>query len=244
MKVLVKEEVQIVSIKLISVKCPECGANLPIEEGREQLFCSYCGTKVIITNDNEHVYRYVDDAQIKMAETKRIIQLKRIEAAERKRMAEEKTKKIKIIISIILGGVALVSMLLGGDNGLIVGMVALAILMYMWLYMWLFSLNGGDQESDEKDDNEQSIDDKIKVPFAAVDYEGKNYVVIETILKDAGFTNIRCIPLNDLSIGLLKKPGIVKEITINGAELTDVKRKFSSNTLIVISYHSYSNGEV
>ena len=239
MKVLV-EEVQIVSKKLTSVKCPECGANLPIEEGREQLFCSYCGTKVIITDDNEHVYRYVDDAQIKMAETKRIIQLKRIEAAERRRMAEEKNKKIKIVISIILGGIALASMLFGGDNGLLVGMMALVILGYMWL----FSLNGGDQESDEKDDDEQSIDDKIKVPFAAVDYEGKNYVAIETMLKDAGFTNIRCIPLNDLSIGLLKKPGIVKEITINGDELTDVKKRFSPNTLIVISYHSYSNGEV
>lgn len=39
-------------IKLITVKCPECGASLDIEEGRKQLFCSYCGSKILIQNDN------------------------------------------------------------------------------------------------------------------------------------------------------------------------------------------------
>jgi len=33
------------SVELISVKCPECGASLDIEEGRRQMFCSYCGAK-------------------------------------------------------------------------------------------------------------------------------------------------------------------------------------------------------
>ena len=29
------------AIKFTSVKCPECGAALPIEEGRKQMSCSY-----------------------------------------------------------------------------------------------------------------------------------------------------------------------------------------------------------
>ena len=55
------------AIKLNSVKCPECGATLPIEEGRTQIFCSYCGTKVIVTNENEYLYRHIDEAEIKHA---------------------------------------------------------------------------------------------------------------------------------------------------------------------------------
>ena len=52
------------AIKFTSVKCPECGATLPIEEGREQIFCSYCGSKIIMTNENEYIYRKVDEAEI------------------------------------------------------------------------------------------------------------------------------------------------------------------------------------
>lgn len=68
-----------------SVKCPECDANLPIEEGRERVFCSYCGTPVIITNENEKVIRHIDEAKIKRAETDRMIQLEQLEL-EKKRL--------------------------------------------------------------------------------------------------------------------------------------------------------------
>ena len=44
------------AIKMVSVRCPDCGAALDVEEGRTQLFCSYCGAKVIIHNDNEYIY--------------------------------------------------------------------------------------------------------------------------------------------------------------------------------------------
>ena len=71
------------SIKLVSVKCPECGANLPIEEGRKQIFCSYCGASVIVTDENEHVYRHIDEAGIKNAETERIVRMRELDLAER-----------------------------------------------------------------------------------------------------------------------------------------------------------------
>ena len=53
------------AVKLTSVKCPECGAALQIENGREQIFCSYCGAKILITNENEYIIRHVDDAGVK-----------------------------------------------------------------------------------------------------------------------------------------------------------------------------------
>ena len=61
----VVDGVRNMAVKFTSVKCPDCGAVLPIEEGRNQVFCSYCGSKIIITNENEHIYRHIDEAEIK-----------------------------------------------------------------------------------------------------------------------------------------------------------------------------------
>ena len=55
----------------------------------------------------------------------------------------------------------------------------------------------------------------------------------------AGFTNVRCVPLNDLTMGLLKKPGMVQSITIRGKEITSGGKKFSPDAPVVISYHSH-----
>jgi uncharacterized Zn finger protein (UPF0148 family) len=69
-------------VTMISVKCPDCGATLSIEEGRQNAFCSYCGSKVIINNENEIVYRHIDEARIKEAEAAREIRLKELELEE------------------------------------------------------------------------------------------------------------------------------------------------------------------
>lgn len=63
------------AINLISIKCPGCGADLSVEDNREFSSCSYCGTKVKINNDNEYIYRTIDEAGIKQAETDRIVKL-------------------------------------------------------------------------------------------------------------------------------------------------------------------------
>ena len=59
------------AIKMISVKCPDCGASLDVEEGRRQCFCSYCGAKVMINNENEYIYRTIDEADIKRQRSRR-----------------------------------------------------------------------------------------------------------------------------------------------------------------------------
>ena len=67
--------------KLISVKCPDCGQTLSIEENRTQAFCSYCGARILISNENEYIVRQVDEAGIKKAETERIVRLRELEIA-------------------------------------------------------------------------------------------------------------------------------------------------------------------
>ena len=216
------------AVKFTSVKCPECGANLPIEEGRERMFCSYCGTQIIMTKENEHIFRHVDEAKIKQAEANQAIQLKKLEIIERKRAAAEKTKKVKIVISIVMGIIGIVLMLAGAGMGGLVGLLVLEGVMFIWIM------------SDSNKDDEIDFGDKIKVPSGISDYEKKSYIAIESMLRSAGFTDIKCVPLNDLTTGWIKKPDTVESITINGTEITSGGRKFPADATVVISYHSFT----
>lgn len=224
------------AVKFISVKCPDCGASLDIEEGRTQFFCTYCGAKVLVNNENEFVYRHIDEAGIKQAETDRIIKLKQMEIAEKKRASAEKTKVLKIIISLILAVVGIVIMvvgcLLGEDTGptVLLSFFCGSFLLLGVLCIWTYS-------EDKEDDD---YGDKVKVPSYISEYEKKSYAAIEAILRSAGFTNIRCVPLNDLTTGILKKPDMVDSITINGHEITSGGKKYSPDASVVISYHSFS----
>lgn len=66
-------------MKLQVVKCPECHANLEIEEGRDFCYCQYCGYKILLDNEKQEVQisqninitkdisktkRYINDAEI------------------------------------------------------------------------------------------------------------------------------------------------------------------------------------
>lgn len=42
------------SIKLIPVECPKCGGQMQIEKKREEAFCPYCGSKIIIADNNKN----------------------------------------------------------------------------------------------------------------------------------------------------------------------------------------------
>ena len=55
--------------KIISLKCPECGATLDVEEGKKFYFCNYCGSKILIDDGNtNNTNRIVDEARIREAE--------------------------------------------------------------------------------------------------------------------------------------------------------------------------------
>ena len=227
------------SVKLIAVKCPECGATLNIEEDRKQAFCTYCGTKVLVHNENEHIYRNIDEAGIARANTERIVKEKQMEFAERRWIAQESRRKNKVKLALILGIAGGVLMIIGfmageaagnSDSSLytidMVGMFALEAAA-------LIALSNKDEE-----DNGSIYSDTASLPDIAWNYERKDYKAVETVLRSAGFTNIRCVPLNDLSFGVIYKPGMVASLTINGNDNISATRKYSKDAQIVISYHS------
>ena len=80
--------------ELIPITCPNCSASLQIESNRQEAFCTYCGAKFAISNDNEHIVRTIDEAAIAKANADKEIELRRLELErEEKLLAHE--KKIK-----------------------------------------------------------------------------------------------------------------------------------------------------
>ncbi|MDE6019785.1 MAG: zinc ribbon domain-containing protein [Ruminococcus sp.] len=214
-------------MQLNSLKCPECAATISIEEGRTQCFCSYCGAKIAITNENEFVYRNVDEADVKRAETDRIVKLRQIKFFEKM----TKTRFIICAIGLLLTIIGIICGYASGDSD---------SPLYMLVLIGMLLLFGGPlYGKDDNNDNDSNLDGKIKVPSGISNYENKNYAVIQAIFISAGFKNVQCIPLNDLAMGLLKKKGTVESITINGETISSSGRRFLPDASIIISYHSF-----
>lgn len=81
------------SIRFISVVCPNCGAQMSIENHCKQAVCGCCGTQLLIHNENEKIVHTIDEAGIKRAEVEYKLGAQRIEAdAENERLKLELQK--------------------------------------------------------------------------------------------------------------------------------------------------------
>ena len=134
------------SISFITLKCPECDAKIDVEEGWDRAFCTYCGAKILVNNENEYIYRKVDEARIKESEAKKSIRLRQLEIERENKNDEENAKiaKIKATVIVVIIGVILavigfgLSELTGDEEsyfemiGFIGLFVAFAIPMLMW----------------------------------------------------------------------------------------------------------------
>ena len=136
------------SINFIPVICPRCGSNLEVEENRDTVFCQYCGTKIMIHNENEYEYHYVhrDEAAIKQAETDRIVRMRMLEIEEEKRQEEisEQRKKKKSSIKLAICGVVVsilgffLAELSGNPDSAFyfIGLIGLAMIAPLFKSLW------------------------------------------------------------------------------------------------------------
>lgn len=214
---------------LIELKCPSCGANLSIEQEREFAYCQYCGTRILINDNSKFVYRHIDDADIKRAETERLVQLKEIELEEKKHGG----RKVLIVlwvaslVILFLGGIILKSFgISAGSYAILIGLIV-----GMWGIGWLFNNN----KNDKRKTNTRS---GITITSAVADAQGQNYEALVSILKGLGFSNITCIPMNDLNIFKKSRNGQVESIVIDGDDDINEGDVFSADSSITITYHS------
>ena len=227
------------SIKLTPVKCPQCGAMLPVEEGRFQMYCSYCGTKIIITNENEYFYHNIDEAAVQKAEAERLIRLKELELEENKTKGSEKIQNILLVIWISISLIIIILgigiMFFGGGSGPLYGFCFL-------FYVGAPIIGGGGylifKVLPEKENNKKLIRmGGVRLPNSIFPYSDTSYEVVQMALRNAGFNNVTCISLHDVMIGILQKPGIVESISVDGKMVTSGGKVFMPDVPIIITYH-------
>ena len=83
------------AVEMISLSCPNCGANLQVASDRESFFCEYCGQKIYVSDSNhqKYTYRKIDDARIREAEAKEAIRIKELELELEKLKSKERNDK-------------------------------------------------------------------------------------------------------------------------------------------------------
>ena len=125
---------------LFELKCPSCGAQLDYEEGMEFVFCKYCGTKIMINDENTYTLRSVDYAEIEKAknESKRISIQEDIIRKEYDRDEKENKRynKNSIIFAIMLASFVLIIMIsMSHDSESRVGWIMLLVVEYFVLFL-------------------------------------------------------------------------------------------------------------
>ena len=99
----------------------------------------YCGAKLVLDNENEHIYRHIDEAEIKRAETEQLIKLKELEISEKIREENKKTIKIMAIITLIgifMGILCWIIASNSGDDehwGYMITLFMMAGIPWMWI---------------------------------------------------------------------------------------------------------------
>ena len=77
----------------------------------------------------------------------------------------------------------------------------------------------------------------IRFPRNLGELSEQNYVTIQQKLLSAGFRNVTCINMHDVTLGLLQKPGMVESITVNGENVVSGGKIYMPDVPIVITYH-------
>ena len=222
------------ALKMNSIKCPDCGASLPIEEGRTQIFCSYCGSKVIVTDENEIkiTYKRIDEAEIRKAEADKIVRLKQLDLVKNKSFDRRLLTIVWILASAIMFSISIKMMTseYDGLTGILLLEVAIGV-----------AAGGGflifkvipDKEYDRFVRNNGGI----KFPKSIEPFYDHDYRTALEALKKAGFTNIECISLHDITFGIFTKPGKIDSISVDGEKIVSGGRVYYSDALITITYH-------
>lgn len=219
------------AISLISIKCPECGATLSVESTREFSFCQYCGTKVMLNNENEYIYRTIDEAGIKQAETDRIVKLRQLDMEEKSNFSRKTLIVAWLAATAILILIGIIGFTIDNEG---MGMCMLfAMCVGMWGGIGLFM---GDNK--KKKATIVAGANEVVISSAMTDCCEKNFNSAVLLFKGAGFVNVTAVPLSDLTVFNQKKNGQVEEVTINGNDDFEEGDIYPKNSNVLITYHS------
>lgn len=239
-------------MRLIDLKCSDCGASMKANPELKKVMCPYCGKEMLIDDeikkvqiDNSFDFGYESEKGKLKAQKEHELELIR-EEEEKKQRAEQarieeanrkaKEKNDALLKSLKTSGVivaigALISLFSGGSMwfGILLIFTGLGISWYKYYTLYCAETvpNRGAGE----------IVEKIKFPRGLEPFEERNYMEIKNALEDAGFENIECINMKDVVIGLFAKNGRVASVSVNGTRIISGGKSYTPDVPIIIEYH-------
>jgi len=198
------------------MSCPNCNGRMVIDNDKGCYRCAYCGTEIpFIESDRVTIERIKSNARVR-AEHEKSEASKSIERMKGNvEIEKSKHKSVRVLLLVIL----------------IFGLIAA-------FAGWraIHKIEKAYDVSIHKDD--------IAITETIVNYQGTTFEDMERCLKDAGFTNIKGIPLNDLTPALASKGGLITSISIDGTKDFKAGDWKTTDAPIKVTYHSVSESEL
>lgn len=209
--------------------CPKCGTELKIPDNLQTLFCMHCGFQIMINEELKNSTSNMSSVTENIVDNVRnsinsFSEHLRLPETAQKRLESNTVPEVKDSIS------QTTTTYKPNQKTKLFGFVSLAIaIVTLILIGTLFSHH-----------NKAESDSALKAPKSASEVEGVNFKDIVTLFEKAGFTEVQTEQVNDLVIGLLKKEGDVKEVSINGDTSFAKNDEFPVNAQVIVRYHAFS----
>ncbi len=214
------------AIQAVMMKCPACGADIPMEDGQRTVYCSYCGSKLMLQNDNEHIIRNIDEARVKEAETERILKLRALDIQEQEKARIRRMKGLSYKTALGIGAVGLVFLLFLPALGVLLTLLAMALAFITFV------------KEDHQTPTRVLQEDEIVITEGLCNCKKMHFEQVIGIFRNAGFQNVRSVPIRDLSVFQSKKEGLVESVTLDGDMDFFIGDIYSKYADVLITYHS------
>jgi hypothetical protein len=203
--------------------CTQCGAALEVDPRLEAAVCKFCKTPFIVEkaiqnyNVQHMAVKHVDS--INIVKTNTIDSLLKFADKQITKRAEDK-KRIE------------------EEERLKREKNSAFIKKYWWVYIAVMGVMFLALNFIGAKDSKNS-DGKIAVGISSDEVVGKNYEEVVLTLKQAGFTNVETMAINDLVTGWLTKNGEVEKVEIDRYTTFRADSKYDASTRIVVHYHTF-----
>ena len=192
----------------------------------------------MVVNNNEYVYRHIDEASIKKVEADREIRLKQLEIEERDKGLTTHFRKILFylwVAAIIIVAVFCILSALTSGLGFITVFDTLFFIGIPVVGGGAYLLFKVIPERDE--DKVARANGGIRFPSGYEPFNQQHYDTIVTALRASGFTNISTVSMHDVKLGIFEKRGRVEKVAVNGKNILLGGHYYDRNVPIVITYH-------
>ena len=197
-----------------------------------------------MTNENEYTYRHIDEANIKRAETERILRMRELDIAEHSNSIYKISLIIWFAISLILLIITVALMLSEGTEdmpGFARGMLFMFFACAPIIGGGAYVVFGVIPRSERR--KEVQRNGGIQFPKSLEPFNQKGYWGTFQVLQSVGFTNVTCINLhdcvysNDPGLDWIQNLGKVESISVNGKKIQYGGEYYYPNADIKILYH-------